>query len=116
MNTDTRKFFMVYNPSQGAPSHKHFSFSDAKAEARRLSAKQPGDTFYVLRGKDSVTTLKPDVNALFESVRAARAGLVSAEVALTAALVMETEACASVRGGYIALREAEQALLAATRV
>ena len=41
-------FWMVYGMSQGAPHFKHPSLEDAKREAERLAAENPGVLFCVL--------------------------------------------------------------------
>lgn len=46
------EFWIVWNSSRtGAPKLQHFSESEAWEEAERLSKKQPGERFYVLRSE-----------------------------------------------------------------
>lgn len=46
------EFWIVWNPSRtGAPKLQHFSDAEAWEEAERLSKKQPGEQFYVLRSE-----------------------------------------------------------------
>lgn len=52
-------FWMVWNPSGHAPTHKHASLNDAVAEARRLAAIVPGQHFYVLAAVKVAHTIDP---------------------------------------------------------
>ena len=45
------EFWVVWNPSHGSPRKKHPSKGDARMEAERLSSKQPGEPFFVLRSE-----------------------------------------------------------------
>lgn len=48
---DPRKgvFWMVYGRDQAAPTVRHATFEDARAEAERLARKHPGIEFFVMR-------------------------------------------------------------------
>lgn len=41
-------FFLVWNPSRGAPTVKQDSYAIAEAEAKRLARQAPGEKFFVL--------------------------------------------------------------------
>jgi hypothetical protein len=45
------EFFVVWNPSRGAPSKKHPSRILAHTEAYRLAKKHPEESFFVLRAE-----------------------------------------------------------------
>lgn len=51
-----KKFWVVWCPTGGNPTHKHATFDLADAEAQRLSNKTPDKEFYVLESKRLVTT------------------------------------------------------------
>lgn len=55
-------FFLVWNPNGGNPYFKHPTAETAKAEAMRLGAQNPKDSFFVLEAIGEVTT-KPVVQA-----------------------------------------------------
>lgn len=44
----TRPFWVVWSPRSGAPKRRHESYELAELEALRLSARVPGQHFYVL--------------------------------------------------------------------
>lgn len=41
-------FWMVWDPQGRAPTYKHGSFMEARAEAARLAGRNPGHDFHVL--------------------------------------------------------------------
>lgn len=83
---NTEQFYMVWNPNRGTPRVKHATHAEAKAEAERLAAKQPGDTFYILRSRNAVTVeKKPDLNAAHRLMLAASAEQGSASAAYDSA-------------------------------
>lgn len=41
-------FWLVWNPSNGVPTFKHPTLESAKAEAERLAAMYPNQSFFVL--------------------------------------------------------------------
>jgi len=57
-----RVFWMVYGEGQRAPTYKHDTADSARTEAARLSAQNPGISFYVLKAKYGVRTDKPNIN------------------------------------------------------
>ena len=54
------KFWLVWNPDGRAPTHKHYSFVDAKAEAKRLARNNPDQDFHVMEAVG--TARKTDVS------------------------------------------------------
>ena len=58
------RFWTVWNPSAGKPSHRHSTRAFADAEAARLASANPGHQFIVLKavgGKCSVIQLPDDI-------------------------------------------------------
>lgn len=49
MENQTERFWMVWNPSRNAPTHRHYSREGAQNEALRLSQCNPDQTFFVLK-------------------------------------------------------------------
>lgn len=57
-------FFMVWNPSRSAPTHKHLFYDLACKEAERLSRNAPGETFFVLQALTSIRKVDVERNTL----------------------------------------------------
>lgn len=53
------KFWLVFNPQRLMPKVQHKSWFDADAEARRLAAMTPGETFVVLEGVSAYSVSAP---------------------------------------------------------
>ena len=47
--TESRPFWMVWNPDSRPPCHKHPTQDAAQREAERLARIAPGSAFYVLK-------------------------------------------------------------------
>ncbi len=45
---EIRPFWVVWNPSHGLPRYQHYTAEEARNEAKRLAALNPGQDFYVL--------------------------------------------------------------------
>lgn len=41
-------FFLIWNPSRGAPTVKQATYPIAEAEAKRLARQAPGEEFFIL--------------------------------------------------------------------
>lgn len=48
------RFWLVWNPNAGPPTHRHATAMAAANEAERLAALAPGTRFYVLESLGSV--------------------------------------------------------------
>lgn len=57
--TTVYKFWLVWNPSGGAPNVTHLNESDATTEAKRLAEKFPGKKFVVLESTHHLCTESP---------------------------------------------------------
>jgi hypothetical protein len=55
------KFWMVYSPNGNPPKFKHDDSDAAEAEANRLAAANPGETFVVLEAMNEFKTAAPQV-------------------------------------------------------
>ena len=42
------KFYLIFNPSQSAPKHRHYTLEEAQTEARRIAKRHPERTIYIL--------------------------------------------------------------------
>lgn len=58
MPEEQQKFWVVWNPVNRNPLVKHQYLKDAKAEALRLAANNPGQEFYVLRTVGKARTIQ----------------------------------------------------------
>ena len=47
LNGRTEPAWVVWNPQRGAPTHIHDDPDEARLEAERLAARQPGESFHV---------------------------------------------------------------------
>lgn len=56
------KFWLVWSPQGGAPSHRHPQEGIARAEAIRLASLRPQQEFIVLEALTSYKTAKPPVS------------------------------------------------------
>jgi len=50
-----KKFWMVWNPANRLPTVRHDAEFKARMEAARLAHKHPGENFFVLESKASVS-------------------------------------------------------------
>jgi hypothetical protein len=55
------RFWLVQNPKGLNPKFRHATYQAAQAEARRLAALNPGQTFIVLQSCETVTTKPVEV-------------------------------------------------------
>ena len=54
---EEQKFWVVWNPINRNPVKRHYYLHEAKAEALRLAAVNPGQEFYVLRSVGKAQTI-----------------------------------------------------------
>lgn len=60
MPTDNSSpFWVVWNPSHGAPTFRHGSATSSHDEAQRLARANPGQQFIVLRAESGYRTCEP---------------------------------------------------------
>lgn len=52
-------FWLVWNPDGRAPTYKHHSVENAKAEAKRLAISNPGQEFFVMASIVGYTLPQP---------------------------------------------------------
>lgn len=108
------QFYMVWNPNRAPPRVKHATHAEAKAEAERLAAKQPGDTFYILRSRNAVTVeKKPDLNAAQQRMRAANEARSEANRVYQASLSAMSQAWSALLAANRELDEATVAFVKA---